>query len=331
MSGYVARVRHDEPSGSGIEFDPLVRSVAHRWAAADPLLPYPAPPVPGAYPLLTVSDADGHPVAAGTMHYTWYQPGEVGRTWGVPDQHWLTPLVGGPEPGLALDSLLTSWRDQLEELPTGTGSESSALLNWPARDVCGIQSLQRHGLQPYTVLAARQRRRGVPPSLPPRDVTIRLADISDLTQVVSLLMEEHRYEQHFGGVFLQDDTAEQTRRVAARALSRPRSWIWLAERRGRLVGLVWVSPPERSRWAKALISAGPAAHIGYGVVVAEERGSGIGTALVGQAHQALDSHGVAMSLLNYAVMNPLSGPFWHRMGYRPVWTTWEVRPALALR
>jgi hypothetical protein len=40
---------------------------------------------------------------------------------------------------------------------------------------------------------------------------------------------------------------------------------------------------------------------------------------------------VGVSVLNYAAMNPLSGPFWHRMGYRPVWTTWEVRPALALR
>ncbi|MFD6951243.1 acetyltransferase [Nocardiopsis sp. TSRI0078] len=331
MSGYVARVRHDESPGGDVGLDPLVRSAAQRWAAADPLLPEPVNFAPNSYPLLTVSDEDGRAVAAGTMHYTWYQPGEVGRIWGVPDQHWLTPIVGGPDPGRALDSLLTSWRDQLEDLPTGTGSESAALVSWPARDVCGIIPLQRHGLQPYTVLAARQRRRGVPPSLPPRDVTLRLADRSDLTQVVGLLMEEHRYEQHFGGVFLQSDTAEQTRKVAARALNRSRSWIWLAERRGRAVGLLWVSPPERSRWAKSLVNARPIAHIGYGVVVAQERGNGIGTALVGQAHQALDSHGVGVSVLNYAAMNPLSGPFWHRMGYRPVWTTWEVRPALALR
>jgi hypothetical protein len=24
-------------------------------------------------------------------------------------------------------------------------------------------------------------------------------------------------------------------------------------------------------------------------------------------------------------------PFWHRMGYRPLWTTWETRPAATLR
>ncbi|GLU45883.1 GNAT family N-acetyltransferase [Nocardiopsis ansamitocini] len=331
MSGYVARVRHDDPPGSTAEFDQLVRSVARRWAEIDPLLPAPSHPRLSSNPLLTVSDEVGRPMATGTMRYSWFQPGEVGRTWGVPDQHWITPLVGGPDPEGALDSLLASWRDQLEELPSGTGSESAALLTWPARDVSGVRPLQRHGLQPFTVLAARQRRRGVPPSLPPRDVTIRLADHHDLAAVVSLVMEEHRYEQHFGGVFIQPETAEQTRRVVARALSRPPSWVWLAERRGRAVGLVWVSPPERARWVSPLVNAGPAAYIGYGVVAEEERGSGIGTALVSQAHHALDAHGIAVTLLNYALMNPLSGPFWNRMGYRPLWTTWEVRPALALR
>jgi hypothetical protein len=33
-------------------------------------------------------------------------------------------------------------------------------------------------------------------------------------------------------------------------------------------------------------------------------------------------------LLHYALMNPLSAPFW--MGYRPLWTGWEVRPAASL-
>ncbi|KIH97347.1 acetyltransferase [Streptomonospora alba] len=331
MGGYVARVRNDELPGSGTEFDLLVDSVATRWREVDPLLPAPTRPRKSTYPLLTVSDEAGRPVATGTMRYSWYQPGEIGRTWGMPDQHWLTPIVGGPDPGRALDSLLSSWREQLQQLPTGTGSESAAQLTWPARDVLGVPALQAHGLQPYSVLAARERRRGVPPSLPPRDVTIRLADSQDLPQIVSLLMEEHRYEEFFGGVFIQPETPEQTRRVAARALSRSPSWVWLAERRGRPVGLVWVSPPDRARWAAPLVRAAPAAHIGYGVVAEEERGRGIGTALISEAHQALDAHNVQVTVLNYAMMNPLSGPFWNRMGYRPVWTTWEVRPALALR
>ena len=45
----------------------------------------------------------------------------------------------------------------------------------------------------------------------------------------------------------------------------------------------------------------------------------------------LDARGVDTALLRYAQLNPLSAPFWNRMGYRPLWTGWEVRPAASLR
>jgi len=44
-----------------------------------------------------------------------------------------------------------------------------------------------------------------------------------------------------------------------------------------------------------------------------------------------DARGVDTTLLHYAQLNPLSAPFWNRMGYRPLWTGWEVRPAASLR
>jgi hypothetical protein len=34
---------------------------------------------------------------------------------------------------------------------------------------------------------------------------------------------------------------------------------------------------------------------------------------------------------HYAQVNPLSAPFWHRLGYRPPWSAWETRPAASLR
>ena len=45
----------------------------------------------------------------------------------------------------------------------------------------------------------------------------------------------------------------------------------------------------------------------------------------------LDARGVDLTLLHYSQVNPLSVPFWHRMGYRPLWSTWEARPAATLR
>jgi hypothetical protein len=56
-----------------------------------------------------------------------------------------------------------------------------------------------------------------------------------------------------------------------------------------------------------------------------------GEALVRHLHAVLDARGVDTTLLHYAQLNPLSAPFWSRMGYRPLWTGWEVRPAASLR
>jgi hypothetical protein len=46
---------------------------------------------------------------------------------------------------------------------------------------------------------------------------------------------------------------------------------------------------------------------------AAERG-GTGAALVRPAHGVLDARGVETMLLHYAQVNPLSAPFWNRMG-----------------
>jgi GNAT superfamily N-acetyltransferase len=62
-----------------------------------------------------------------------------------------------------------------------------------------------------------------------------------------------------------------------------------------------------------------------------ERGGGLGAALVARAHAELDARGITTTLLHHAQVNPLSAPFWNRMGYRPLWTGWERRPAGALR
>jgi GNAT superfamily N-acetyltransferase len=75
----------------------------------------------------------------------------------------------------------------------------------------------------------------------------------------------------------------------------------------------------------------PAAYLQTMFVDEEERGTGVGAAMVRNLHTRLDADGVAVTLLHHSQVNPLSGPFWNRMGYRPLWTSWEARPASALR
>lgn len=90
-------------------------------------------------------------------------------------------------------------------------------------------------------------------------------------------------------------TAQVLRQEVRAALGRDEPWTWVAEVDGQLTGLLMIDPPERAGWVAPL-----------------------------------DAAGAAVTLLHYAGLNPLSGPFWHRCGYRPLWTTWRVSPAARL-
>ena len=51
----------------------------------------------------------------------------------------------------------------------------------------------------------------------------------------------------------------------------------------------------------------------------------------GAAHADIRAAGVPVTLLHYEQVNQLSAPFWSQQGYRPLWLTWEARPARAIR
>jgi GNAT superfamily N-acetyltransferase len=78
------------------------------------------------------------------------------------------------------------------------------------------------------------------------------------------------------------------------------------------------------------VQPAPVAYLELMAVLPGARGAGVGAALAGVYHAAADAAGVAVTLLYYEQMNPLSAPFWSQQGYRPLWTDWEARPAAAL-
>jgi len=136
---------------------------------------------------------------------------------------------------------------------------------------------------------------------------------------------------HFGGPVWRAGTARLVREEIRNSLTRPATWTWLAEHAGHAVGLLVAQPPQDSGWIAGMTSAAPAAYLQTMFVDSRERGTGIGAALVRHLHARLDAAGVAVTLLHHSQVNPLSAPFWYRMGYRPLWTSWEARPATALR
>ena len=304
---------------------------ARRLAALDPLLPAPAAPA-GCGAELAAAAPDGSAAALGICEHWAGEPGSMELTWGPPRRFQLTPQIAGPEVAAALDELLARWRDHLAEVPEAALEDTAAVVTWPARDIDGPQALLRHGLAPRAVIAARAAGRRAAAAVPVEPgVRIRQAGPADQDEVVRLGLETIRYDAHFGTVIERLETPAALGHEVARILAVPDPWVWLAERDGDPFGLLYAERPEFAGWIAPMVAAAPVAYLELMDLLPGERGRGVAAALAGELHRAADAAGVAVTLLHYEQVNPLSGPFWHQQGYRPLWTTWEARPASTLR
>jgi GNAT superfamily N-acetyltransferase len=322
--------------------DGVMAQVRQRWQAIDPLLPVPVTPGQDCGARLIVTGADGQPAAAGTCEHWAGGPEEFDLAWGAARRYQLTAWTAGPDVGGALDRLLSRWRDHLAGLPGAGKEDTAAVVTWPCRDIGGIAALVRHGLAPFGVVAARVTGHPAHDAASGQGGTksagtegpglrIRRAAPADIDTVIRLGMEVIRFDAHFAAVIERPGTAAALRREAGDLLAGPECWTWLAERDGTAVGMVAAQRPESAGWISALVRQAPAAYLMFGFVLPSERAGGVGAALTARLHRDIEAAGVAVTLLHYEQTNPLSVPFWSRQGYRPLWTSWETRPASTLR
>jgi GNAT superfamily N-acetyltransferase len=307
----------------------VVAQVARRWAAIDPLLPGPALPAGCGTDL--VAAGTGPAAAVGSCEHWVGEPGSMDLTWGAARRFRLTPQLAGPDVAGGLDQLLAAWREHLAGAPGSAEEDTAAVISWPTRDIDGVKPLLRHGLAPLAVIAARVAGRGPAGPAAPAGLRIRRAGPADLDTVTELGMATVRYDAHFGTVIERPHSAAVLRRDTAVLLAAADPWIWLAERDGTPVGLLYAEPPQAAAWIAPMTGRAPAAYLELMVTLPGQRGQGTGAALVDEFHRTADAAGVAVTLLHYEQVNPLSGPFWSYRGYRPLWTSWEARPARALR
>jgi len=316
--------------------DDLNEAVASYWRANDPMLPAPGDHPAGWGGSLVVTGTNGRPAGIGLCRHRHIADDILDQVWGTITRLDLTPRL---RTSAALDELLGQWRDHLAALPEASGEDSAAMINWPSRDISGVNALLKHGMQPLTVIAVRPARHTIlaEDAMPPRSagtspgVLIREARPDDLDAAAELEMGVIRYDAHFGTAIIRPATEALVREDTHKMLTEWPGWVWVAERDGRLVGLVHVQPPPSSDWIAVMTRPGTTAYLQTMFVGPDERGSGLGAALVKRAHDELDARGISTTLLHYSQLNPLSVPFWSRMGYRPLWTVWEARPAAALR
>jgi GNAT superfamily N-acetyltransferase len=290
-----------------------------RLRRLDALLPVSAALVPG--PADVRLDVPG---GTGVARVVRPDPATLQATWHPAQRHVLTARIGTDDPVAAMDALLSAWSETVRR--TAEAAESSAVLTWPARDVELIPVLLAHGLSPRDVQAIRLAGRDCPDGA--GGVAVRRAGEADVDTLVALELQLVRWNQTLGQMNERPNTADLIR---AKHTADDRPWSWLAEVDGTPVGSLSVLDPDQARWASGLTSAGRAVYLSDMMVIPGRRGAGAGTALVRHVHAELDRAGYDAVILDYLGMNPLSVPFWHRCGYRPLQTVWEVRPATHLR
>jgi len=334
-------------TGIAASVNPHVR---RRWRETDPLLPEPGVPPPGCGAEFVLAGPDGGPAAVATCEHWVGEPGSLDPSWGTPRRFQLAAQIAGPRIGGTLDRLLAQWRDHLAGVPGTDGDDTAAVVTWPCRDIDGAAALVRRGLAPLAVVGARATGRhpggpaghaaaadgraggtGPAAALARQGVRIRRAEPADLDAVVRLGVEVIRFDAHFGNGGVRPDTMAALRGEAAAMLAGPQPWTWLAERDGAAIGLLAAQRPDLAGWIAPLVRPAPVAYLMLMFVQPGERAGGIGAELAARLHADAEAAGVPVVLLHYQTLNPLSAPFWSQQGYRPLWLTWEARPARALR
>ncbi|HEU5475130.1 MAG TPA: GNAT family N-acetyltransferase [Actinophytocola sp.] len=301
----------------------LLQAQSARFAGLDPLLPAATAPPEG--DVITAALPDGDRVA-GVVVRTALEPGSLGSLWSALDVWELHPLLGGPG-GRGMDPLLRQWQ---RVIARGTiGPDSACVVSWPTRDAEATRALLDHGFLPLSVIAVRT---GPAPAEPPSGVAVRRAGPADAEAVIALELAELEYSALVGGAILRPESAEIKRASVARHLANEDP-VWLAERDGIPIGMVqcWLTESEPGSWSAIRLPPGRWGYVNCLSVLPAERGTGVGRQLMAAAHTELDGAGTIGSFLYFHPSNPLSSVFWARQGYRPLWTTWEVRPAGALR
>jgi hypothetical protein len=322
----------------------ISKAVGSRWQSLDRLLPAPADlEQDGCGAQLRVLGSDGELVAAGSCRHWEVEPGSLELTWGTATRFELTCLVAGHTAAAVrdgLDRLLPLWRDHLRDLDSPPGDDSAAVVNWPSRDIGGVEPLVRRGFAPLAAVAARAA--GASALAAPEDrapeehasragIRVRRALPADLSALVELGLEAIRFDAHFGGVRERQSTSAALAKEFEEMLCDPQPWIWLAERGEQPIGMLAAEKPQQAAWIAPMTGSSSAAYVLLAGVAAGGRAHGVGAALTACLNVETRAAGVPVTLLHYAQVNPLSAPFWSQQGYRPLWTCWEARPPASLR
>jgi GNAT superfamily N-acetyltransferase len=295
----------------------LIREQKARFANVDAMLPEAAGPPDGEQLDVTTH---GRRVS-GILHRHAHAPDSPDLLWSAAETWQLFPFVGDTGTD-GMDALLRVWRHRLDiENP---GADSSCTVNWPSHDAEAIRAFLDHGFIPISTLAVRT---APPAPATPAAVTIRRATPADFQDALEFAVSTFDYTGLVGSP-KRANTAELLAPPLSRKLAEGGP-IWLAEKAGRAVGIAecgWINSTAES-YAAELLPHGRWGYVNIFATAPHARGSGVGRALMSLVHNEFHREGAIGTYVYYNPPNPLASVFWHRQGYRPLWTIWESRPA----
>lgn len=224
----------------------------------------------------------------------------------------------------AMSDLLDQW-DRLTRSRLTNNPDAEISLQWPSRDVAMTRLFKRHLFSPTVNVALRRSGTPLPPDSD--DLTVRTIVRDDLEAACDRWEEVVDWDNQFLDHPKRSTNRERIREQLLAVMEDTAPWTWVAEQNGHIAGLLHLSKPADAQWIASATSVSPACYLMCLGVDPTVRGSGVGSALVRRAHQTLEAAQIPLTLLHYNSWNPLSGPFWNRMGYRPLTTYWTKLPS----
>lgn len=273
----------------------------------------------------TILARRGDVVAEGVMSFATYDPGDPEALWGSLRRHALDlACAEGADAARreAVGEVLDRWLGLVAETEDPGDEESSCTLRVPSTDTALVRTLLSRGFAPVTIDAVRRLRTGEVAAGVGDGGVLRVAAASDLDALAAFDARLLAHEADYGAVTWRQG-AEAVLRESMRGRLRDwPHWTWVVEQGGRAVGYVHAFPDAPD----AVDSPSPA-YLDAMYLSPDARGAGLGRRVIDAVHGILAEQGSTSVRLDYSVANPWSGPFWSRVGYRPLTTTWQRRPS----
>lgn len=272
----------------------------------------------------------------GTPRRTACAPGDPEAIWGALRREALELRRDGEADELeqTLDGWIAGAREGWGPGEWEPGDWETALeVRVPARDTATTLPLVRRGFALVGVIGVRTGIRGADAGaaearLRAAGYRLRQASEADLPLLAELDLELLTHETQYGKISARVGAKSVLAAGLEDRLARDPEWTWILEREGDGETAGYISfEIDREQHRALCADGGPIAYLEAMYLRENVRGLRIGEALAEFGHGMVEAAGFDRALLDYAALNPRSGPFWSRMGYRPLWYNWQRRPA----